>query len=538
MSGCLKQAAPNPQPAKKPTSESTTDHSNTPATPIPMPDAKVEPPQSGNPAFDKVAAQLDPGGVIYVFWSADKILGQIDKKLAAARDEARNEDGLTAEERQKLTNELDLAGRLIDSSGLEGIKAFGFSSKQEDSGFFLNKSFVYVPDRSGFVWETLAKPPHDFQILDSIPLNTEAFAFYDVDFGALWRSLLKAFSESKIEGAADRIQSFQNQVQGLLGMSPDDLAASLGDQVGFVFTLDPNSPVQIPVRTPNNHIEIPEPAAALVWTVKNDKLFDRLDAWFSLSPQVQKIDEPDLKMRLLPGRPPAPYVNMAIARSGDYLLIATSDKLVRSIVGTREGKSVGVKSSIEFQQLAAGLPTRGNNVTYSTRTFQKTVLLIRDFYQMARGSSNFSSNAIENMFSRLAANTSQYSVSITKEDGIQTVGRSTKDINESFGDLVVLPAYFIAGNLIDKMKKNRDVDKIEKIKANLKEIESAKERAIAENGVQKGQMVSRQDIEPFLADWPSPVVGETYEIGTAGQPPYATAPVDLQGYPVGKHIEP
>jgi hypothetical protein len=142
------------------------------------------------------------------------------------------------------------------------------------------------------------------------------------------------------------------------------------------------------------------------------------------------------------------------------------------------------------------------------------------------------------MFSRLAANTSQYSVSITKEDGIQTVGRSTKDINESLGDLVVLPAYFIAGNLIDKMKKNRDVDKIEKIKANLKEIESAKERAIAENGVQKGQMVSRQDIEPFLADWPSPVVGETYEIGTAGQPPYATAPVDLQGYPVGKHIEP
>jgi hypothetical protein len=33
-------------------------------------------------------------------------------------------------------------------------------------------------------------------------------------------------------------------------------------------------------------------------------------------------------------------------------------------------------------------------------------------------------------------------------------------------------------------------------------------------------------------------VGETYEVGTVGEPPYATAPVDLGDYHAGSKIEP
>jgi hypothetical protein len=101
-----------------------------------------------------------------------------------------------------------------------------------------------------------------------------------------------------------------------------------------------------------------------------------------------------------------------------------------------------------------------------------------------------------------------------------------------------LPTYFMAGKLVDEMRKNRGSDKLGQIRINLKKIESAKQRAVTENEIEEGQMVSRQDIEPFLTEWPRPVVGETYEVGTAGQPPYATAPVDLNGYPAGTHIEP
>jgi hypothetical protein len=45
-------------------------------------------------------------------------------------------------------------------------------------------------------------------------------------------------------------------------------------------------------------------------------------------------------------------------------------------------------------------------------------------------------------------------------------------------------------------------------------------------------------VEEYLSAWPDSVVGETYEVGAVGQPPYATAPVTLGNYPAGAKIEP
>lgn len=50
-------------------------------------------------------------------------------------------------------------------------------------------------------------------------------------------------------------------------------------------------------------------------------------------------------------------------------------------------------------------------------------------------------------------------------------------------------------------------------------------------------MMNRQDTEEYITDWPRSVVGEVYEIGAVGQPPYATAPVDLGGCRAGSKIE-
>jgi hypothetical protein len=539
-SACQKPAPPKAQPEQNAerTPLSIPQISVTPAQLTPTPEPRIELATGSNPVFAKVSANLDPGGLVYLFWSADKLFAEMDKKLASVRDEAINAEGLSADEKESLKNELDLTARIVSTSGLEGIKAIGFSSKKEDSGLFLNKSFIYLPDRSGFLWETFAKPSHDLKVLDSIPANTEAFAFYDVDLGALWRSVSNVLAESKVPAATDWVQKFPQRVQGLLGMNPDDLAASLGDQIGFIVTLDPKSSIQIPGRGQDAAVEIPEPAAALIWTVKDDKIFDRLDTWFSLNPQVQKIDEPDLKMRLLPGRAPAQYVSMALARSGDYLIIATSDKLVRAIVNTRAGKIPGVKSSPEFGQLSAGLPEQGNGVAYATKTFQNAATKIRAVVQPDNTAGNGSLSLVQKIISQLSADASRYSVTITGDEGIRVVGQSTKDLNESLGDFAALPTYFMAEKLVDEIRKNRGSDKVEQIRINLKKIESAKQRAVTENEIDEGQMVSRQDIEPFLTEWPSPVVGETYEVGTAGQPPYATAPVDLNGYPAGTHIEP
>jgi hypothetical protein len=51
-------------------------------------------------------------------------------------------------------------------------------------------------------------------------------------------------------------------------------------------------------------------------------------------------------------------------------------------------------------------------------------------------------------------------------------------------------------------------------------------------------MLNKQDVEEYIKDWPRSVVGEIYEIGTVGQPPYARAPVDVGDCRAGSKIEP
>ena len=91
------------------------------------------------------------------------------------------------------------------------------------------------------------------------------------------------------------------------------------------------------------------------------------------------------------------------------------------------------------------------------------------------------------------------------------------------------------GTLLQEERQN---GRLSKIKENLANLQAAKDEAIAENDFVNGQMLTRQDVEEYLASWPDSVVGETYEVGAVGQPPYATAPVDLGNYPAGVKIEP
>ena len=61
-----------------------------------------------NPAYQRVTANLDPGGLIYLFWNAEKVLGELDKKLESVRDTAVSDPTLLQEEKNDLRKNFDL----------------------------------------------------------------------------------------------------------------------------------------------------------------------------------------------------------------------------------------------------------------------------------------------------------------------------------------------------------------------------------------------------------------------------------------------
>ncbi|MBV8141752.1 MAG: hypothetical protein JOZ60_06870 [Verrucomicrobia bacterium] len=487
-------------------------------------------------AYRQVAANLDPDGVLYFFWNAEKAIGALDQKLESVEDMAVADPSLSLDEKAELRKDFDLGIRLLLQSGLQEMRAFGFSSRELEPGLFLNKTYTYLPERFGFLWDSLGKAPHGFQFLKMIPENTEGFAFFDFDLGLLWRAVFKELADSDIPEVVEWQQRFSQKVRAFTGLGLDDLLGSLGDQIGIIVTLNPKTMVKIPLGT--EQYEMPEPAAAFLWKVRNDKLFDRLEALLSTSSKVAKVDEPDLRMRVLEGSEAMPYLTPTLARSGEYMIISSSETLVRAMRNAESGKTPGISSSSEFNSLAAGMPEQGNSVAYVAKRLQKTLADLQLRLSPMRESANPLMEAMAAKFSRLSENSAAYIVSGATEDGWLATEKTTKDLNEVVGELLTIPAYYLAGIGIDQLKQARANDALAQIKRHLATLRTAKDEAIAEKNLKEGRMMNKQDIDEYIREWPQSVVGEVYEIGTVGQPPYATAPVDLGNYHAGSKIEP
>lgn len=552
-------------------------------------------PPPANQAYEHVASQLDPNGSIYIYWNTEKLLGEIDNSLQAVKASALADANLTASQLAKFEAGFDLVRHILLNSGLEAIRALGVSYRKDDSGMYVGKGALYVPDRSGYLWGSIAKPSHDLTFLKLIPEKTEAFCFFDFDLGTFWGGLSKDLAASGIPEIVTAVQNLPTQVQASTGMSLDDLLGSLGDQIGVIVTLDPQKTTTL-LSGPNPAV-IPEPAAALVLKLKNDKIFDHVDAIFSTNPGVEKRDQPDLKLRVLKGPEPVNYLTPALARYGDYMILSSSDTLVQGIVDANTGKSQGIRSSAEFNGLSAEMPDKGNSAVYVSKRFQATVAAIEAQYNETQASLDPPTKRMLEAIYRISAEIASYKVTGTTDDSLVTVTKTTKDPNDILGAFCAIFSEAVAQAAITDLKRNNPSGdseqqppvapqstppqgtdendngaqsvpaqpnpavatppqmtqktkppqggllrgpraKLTQIKMNLAFLSAAKDQVAKQKNLKDGDPVSREDLEAYLQMWPEPVAGEIYEVGPIGRPPYATATVAIGKLPAGSKIEP
>jgi hypothetical protein len=532
-----------PEPKKE---ENVPDRATAPPT-VDVQSVPVASAPASATAFDRVTRHLDPGGNVYFYWNLQKIVGHLTEALTAARDRAVRLS-LSPDEKEQFIDRSDLVIQLIRSSGIEGLLAFGASSKQVENDLYLTKAFAYAPQPSGFIWQTFTKAPHRLAALDFLPANTEAFGLYDINLLALWQALLKDLSTSRIQDVVIALNEFAKQVHSTMGMTVDELLSSLGDEAGFVVTLNQDAKVTIPL--PNGMAEIPEPAGAIFWTVQDDRLFDRLDELLATNPATQKEDQPGLKLRIIPGAAPVEYVRPTLAKLKNYLIIASNDKLVRRFAESLAGNAPTISTVAEFKLLASNVGDSGNMAQYISKRFQQTYYEALWKYMLASGSAKDAGLLDwEKTLYDLLKDWAGYGVAVREEDGLYFVKKETKDINDFLGQLLTAPAYILfAQQAGSRTTSSNDVESTPKtpvdpatldgIRLNLQKIADAKEKALKARHQHKTQPLVRAEVEKYLPGWVEPVIGETYEIGAIGEPPYATAPVDVGDTPAGTRITP
>ncbi len=552
------------------------------------PSSPAAAPAPASPEYEHVASYLDANGSVYIYWNTQKLLGEIDNRLQSIKDAALVDANLTAAQLTQFQASFDLVRHILLNSGLEAVRAFGMSYSKDDSGLYVGKAVLYVPDRSGYLWEAIAERSHDLTFLKLIPEHAEAFGFFDFDFGTFWRGISKDLAASGIPEITTSLQQFPAQTEAIAGISLDDLLGSLGDQIGLIVTLDPQKTVAIPLGA--SVVVIPEPAVALLLKLKNDKIFDRVDAIFSANPGVQKTDEPDLKLRVIKGNGPVTYLTPALARYGGYMILSSSDTLIRGIVDANTGKSQGIKTSAEFNALSAGMPDKGNSAVYVGKRFQSTVATLQTRYNEAQSSVDVPTRRILESLARLSSEVASYKVSATTDDSLVTTSKMTKDPNDLLGELLAIPGEAVAQAAIADLKRGGPAStptpqppvqpqstplqgtednsgaqsapvlpnpavgnppqiiqkttpaqgprvKLAQIKMNLALLSAAKDQVVLQKSLKDGDPVSRGDLQQFLPNWPQPVAGETYEVGPVGQSPCATAPAAIGRILAGSKIE-
>ncbi len=128
----------------------------------------------------------------------------------------------------------------------------------------------------------------------------------------------------------------------------------------------------------------------------------------------------------------------SIARSGDLMILASSDTLVHEILDVKAGKRKGFKTTAEFARLSQGIPNQGNNFSLVASQFVKSMMAIQQQALTNKGTlTQAQVEAMQQTF-HSGTNFGNFSVGVNGADGWEAFGNGSQSLQS-----MVLPA--IAG---------------------------------------------------------------------------------------------
>jgi len=476
-------------------------------------------------SFQEVTSHLDTGGSLYLYLSTESWLDGLSGKIDGWRDFANSVPNVKDADRQNITRLFDVVTSCIRNSGIEDVSGVGVSSIAWEKGFYHTKSIVhhYKGKGTGYIWSMFGKSPHPLTGLDLMPTTTVMAAFSDVDVPLMMSALEKEIGKSGIPGAAEGWQKIPDGFAKATGLKLEDVLNSLGGEYGIVITLDDAKQINLPSPS-GQGMQIPEPGVILFVKVKDDVIFDRVDKLLQGKPGLVQTDREGLKMRTMPVPVPAITLRPSLARSGDYLILASSDALVEEVLAVKAGKKPGLKSTDEFKKLAQGMPEQGNQFGYMSGKFATTMHDIQakamENTQKDPGQAQF----FKKLMSMNNQSAFSYSVSLNGDDGWMTEANGSQDPSKAALLVPVAVVGVMAAVAIPNFVKAREAAQRNSCINQLHQIDGAKQKWALENKKMPDDVPTWDDLKPYLGQIPVCPEGGTYHINNLKEAPTCSIP--------------
>ena len=480
-------------------------------------------------SFTEVTSQLDPGGDFYMYLGTAQWLAHLSAKVEGWRHTLTSMPDAKTNDIENINRTFDLVTSLIKDSGIENLTGMGVSSIEIEPGLYRTKALLhhYPGQGDGFIWKLCGGQPHPLTGLDLLPVNTAFALFSDADLPLLWSVAKDEAAKSGFPQAQDFLQQLPDQFEKSTKLKWNDFLSSIGGEFGLVLTLDESN--NVPVPLPTGLIQIPSPGIFLVVRVNDDTIFNRIADELSKNPAVVSVETNGLKMRTMPlPIPMAIDLRPTAASSGGYLIIASSDSLVREVLDVKAGNRPGLTSTAEFKRLSQQIPDQGNQFYYVSAKFGRAVAMIQQQVIANANSQNPSGAQMDWMKSFIRSDrvTFSYCVGMNTPEGCLTIGNGS----QSAAAVALLPAVAVPGLLaavaIPNFVKARAASQQNACINNLRQIEAAKQQWALEKNKTANDVPTEDDIKPYLMNSQMPVCpqGGTYTIGAVGDKPTCSIP--------------
>ncbi len=475
-------------------------------------------------SFREVTAQLDPGGSLYCYLSTEQLLQGVGDRISNWRQLFSAIPNIGEDERAKINKVFDVVTALVKDSGIEDVTGFGASSIAREPGFYHTKMLVhhYRGKGSGFLWTMFGQKPHALDGLKLLPDTTVVAYFGDLDVPLLWSVVKKEVGKANLPEAEQALEQLPQLFENATGLEWEKVLASFGGEFGFAFMLDDSRKISLPL--PGAAVEVPEPSLMLVAKVKDDTIFNRLEALMKQSgQQVESVDKPELKMRTLPLPLPLPIqLRPTIASSGGYLLIANSDAVIKEALAVKSGQGKGLQANTEFQRLSRDVPQQGNQFSFVSRRFGDTFLRLQGqaMAHMGGDSGDRKADWFQSLVGTNAAGCS-CGVSANTDEGWLAIANGNQHPAKLALTAGVVPVAMLSAIAIPNFVKARQTAQKNACLNNLRQIDAAKKMWALEKKKNDADTPTRSELEQYLANKRMPVcpAGGTYTINAVSQAP-------------------
>lgn len=247
---------------------------------------------------------------------------------------------------------------VAEKLGLTDIKAVGFSSVPDGTGFFRNRVFVYAPEPRHGLLLGLGRQPGPFAHLNLAPADAAFFAESQVDVPVVYRTIKDVVSQLAGEPAGNQLEQRLRQAGEGAAFSVLDLLDRMKGHAAIVVRVDPKQAIALPAPKP-----ISIPSFSLLLCV--DGVAPAVEPALAKSPLFRRTDQGTEHVYAMAHPLPVASWQPVIVADGTTLYVATS----RAFLDECRGLKSGLAQTAAFREAVAHVGSEGNGIAYIAPAF-------------------------------------------------------------------------------------------------------------------------------------------------------------------------